>query len=371
MSIIPVNKPKYQYSEVTNVDKVKPDFGKIKPDISSRDFVGILFDRWRNVRDATEQMIAQSLISSPTSISERTGGFTLTLSNHSKRNKLDSFLMDLQRFIPKDFTKNKSLSFNVPEFGITANLPKFGWEDHVSNLDSITNSVDKKLDRIPNNMDECSITLLQKTMGPVDFDLRGVIKSDYPIVLEEHIEHTRISYDVDPEVYKFILATRMSAPTVSREVYDQSIQQNQERLQEFACIHEHFSHRTGDEQFWDIGYKGKPLSVHNLAMSLGRASASETINVEDARNATELYLENMDSVLDVQESWGYDKIPASASVTLEERRIYMFLEDHKNQNANQIAQGLGLLEKDVEKMVRMLVSKHLLFEPSPNSFSSV
>ena len=41
-------------------------------------------------------------------------------------------------------------------------------------------------------MDECSITLLQKTMGPFNFDARGLVKSDYPLVLEEHVERTRV-----------------------------------------------------------------------------------------------------------------------------------------------------------------------------------
>ena len=357
--------------KVTNINKTKPDFGKIKPDIAYHDFVGILFERWRNTRETTEQLIAQSLVSSPTSISERTGGFTLTLANFSKKNKLKFFMADLQRFIPAELTKNKPFSFKIPEFGITANLPKFGWDDHVSGLENISTDVNKKLDRIPNNMRECSITLLQKTMDPPNLDSRGVIKSDYPIVLEEYIEHTRRSHYVDPEVYKFILAVRMSSPVIPRKTYESSIQKSQEKLQEFGDIYKSFSQRKGDNQFWDMGYKGKPLSVHNLTMALGRANVSDSISIDDVEKTIKLYLENMENILDVHELWGYDKIPASASVTLEERKIYLFLEDHRAQSIQQIAYNLGLLEKDVEHTVQMLISKHLLFEPSSNRFSSV
>ena len=366
-----INRNPVKVLEITNVYRASPDFGKIKPDISSKDFVGILFDRWRNIRETTERLVAQSLVSSPTSISERTGGFTLTLGNFSKKNKLSSFLGDLRRFIPKDFTKNRSFSFKIPEFGTTASLPKLGWEDHVSSVENISNPVQKKLDRIPTGLDECSITLLPKTMGPINWNLTGVIKSDYPIVLEENVEHTRVSYDVDPAVYKFILAARMSAPTISKKVYEHSIRKNREELQKFASAYSSFLQRTGNEQFWDLGYKGKPLSVHNLTLSLGRANAADAINAKDVEDSIGLYLKNIDTMLDVNELWAYDKIPPSATMTLEERRIYSFLEENRDQNVQQIAQGLGFPEENTEKMVRMLVSKHLLFEPSPNGFSAI
>ena len=355
---------------VSDVNKAKPEFGKITPDISPKDFVGILFEKWRNIREPTEKLIAQSLISSPTEI-KRTGGFTLTLANYSKKNTLTSFLRDLQRFIPSDFTKNKTMSFTVPELGITSNLPKFGWEDHVSNLESLSSTVNEKLNRIPNSKNECSITLLQKTMGPIDFDLRGIIKSDYPLVLEENIERIRTSHDVDPEVYKFILATRMSTPTISSDVYNQSIRKCQNALSKFADIHKAFSTRTGDNQFFDLGYKGKSLSVYNLAISQSRADADDSINLEDVSKASKLYIENLNDILDVQELWGYEKIPPSVSVTLEERKIYLLLQDHKEQNTLQIAEKLKMPKKDAARSVKMLIAKHLLFEPIENKYSSV
>ena len=271
------NKP-VQVLLITDIERTKEDFGKIKPDISTKDFLGILFDKWRNIRSTTKALIAQEFVSSPTTNTERTGGFTLTLASYSKSQALSMFLKDLNRFIPNDFTKNKSLSFKIPEIGVTANLPKFGWDDNIANVENIPKNMDTKLDRIPKNMDECSITLLQKTMGPLNFDARGLIKSDYPIVLEEHVERTRVSYDVDPEIYKFILTTRMLSPTVSLDVFNKGIEKNRKELSKISDTYEAFSQRMGNEQFLDLGHRGKPLSIHNLALSFGRSNSLDTIS---------------------------------------------------------------------------------------------
>ena len=355
---------------VSDIHKTKPDFGKIKPDIPPKEFVGILFDKWRNLENATEKLIAQSLVSSPTSLAERTGGFTLTLANFSKKNALTMFMADLRRFIPKDFVKNRSLSFKIHELGITANLPKFGWEDHVSNIENISGMVDKKLDRIPNGLDECSITLLQKNW-PINFDLRGVVKSDYPIVLEELVERTRISYYVNPEISKFILATRMSAPTISADVFEHGINHNRKELSKFAETSKMASNRTGNEQFLDLGYTGKPLSVNNLALSLGRSQSLDKITNDQITKASELYLENLEYIFHVHEDGGYDEILPTATIRYEERRVYLFLKENREQTINQISENMNLPIKDIEKSTRSLLAKKLIYEPRYDRFSSV
>ncbi len=355
---------------VSDIHNTKPHFGDIKPDILPKDFVGILFDKWRNLRPTTKKLIAQSLVSSPTILAERVGGFTLTMANYSKRNALSMFLGDLRRFIPTDFVKNKSLSFKIPELGITTNLPKFGWEDHVSNLENISNILNK-LDRVPQSEGECSITLLQKTMGPLNFDLRGLVKSDYPIVLEEHVERTRLSHYVDPEVYKFIIATRMSAPTISTNTFEQGIDHSRTKLSEFAQVHEAFSKRIGHEQFLDLGYKGKPTSIYHLALSLGRSQSLDKITIDQIKRSADLYLQNLVVIMDVQETWRYDKIPAAATVSFDERRIYLLLDEIGELDIPQIAEKTNQSITYTAKLVKSLLQKNLLFEPKPGKFSSV
>ena len=131
-------------------------------------------------------------------------------------------------------------------------------------INDIPRAVDAKLDRIPKNTDEYSIALLKRTMGPFNFDVRGMIKSDYPVILEEHVERIRKTYDVDPEIYKFIMTTRLSplspSPTVSQDVFNQGIAQSREKISEFAQMYVPL--KIGDGQFLDMGYRAKP-SVHS------------------------------------------------------------------------------------------------------------
>ena len=356
---------------IKDIEKTKEDFGKIKPDISSKDFVEILFEKWRNIRGTTKALIAQDFVSSPTSTAERTGGFTLTIASYSKSNALSMFLGDLNRFIPNDFTKNKSLSFKIPELGITTNLPKFGWDDNIANVEKISEVLDKKLDRIPKNMDECSITLLQRTMGPFNFDSRGLIKSDYPIVLEEHVERIRKSYDVDPEIYKFILTTRMSSPTVSHNLLKQGLEKNATKLNKISNTFETLSQRTGNEQFLDLGHKGKPLSIHNLALSLGRSNSLDALSLDDIERASKVYIKNLENVMEVQEVWTYDQIPASAVMSIDERRMWKFLLDYPNRSVNDISVNLELAVKETEKIIRSLLSKSTIIESEFGKYTSV
>ncbi|MEX0862905.1 hypothetical protein [Nitrosopumilus sp.] len=356
---------------VIDIDKTKHDFGKIKPDISPKDFIDILFEKWRNIRGTTKALIAQDFVSSPTSTVERTGGFTLTIASYSKSNALSMFLGDLNRFIPKDFTKNKSLSFKIPELGTTANLPKFGWDDNVANVEKIPKNIDTKLDRIPKSMDECSITLLQKTMGPFNFDARGLVKSDYPIIIEEHVERNHVSYDVDPEIYKFILTTRLSSPTVSLDIFNEGIEKNRKALSTISETFESFSERTGNNQFLDLGHKGKPLSIHNLALSFGRSNSIDSITLDSIEKASKVYLKNIENVMEVQEMWGYDEIPASAVLSIEQRRVWKYLRDNSNRSENDIAENLELPIKEVQKTIQTLLSKSTIIESEFGKYTAV
>ena len=356
---------------VTDIDKTRHDFGKIKPDISPKDFSGIMFENWRNVSDATKTLIAHDFIGSPTFAAQRTGGFTLTLASYSKSNALSMFLDDLNRFIPDDFTKNRSLSFKIPELGVMANLPKFGWDSNVANVEKIPKNINVKLERIPKNLDECSITLLQKTMGPFNFDSRGLVKSDYPLILEEHVERTRVVYDVDPEIYKFVIATRLSTPTVSLDTYNQGMKKNRERLDKMSETFETLSTRTGDGQFLDLGYKGKPLSIHNLALSFGRSGSLDSVSLDGIEKASDVYFENMDDVMKIQDVWGYGHIPASAVLSTEERRTWACLLNNPNSSADSIAENMALPPKNIQKTIGSLLLKSTIIESEFGKYTAV
>src|SRR6185437_8884703 len=64
--------------EVEDIQPAKSDFGLVKPDISRKDFEQYLFDGWINIDPITQNFIAQSLVSSPTTAA-RVGGLTTSL----------------------------------------------------------------------------------------------------------------------------------------------------------------------------------------------------------------------------------------------------------------------------------------------------
>lgn len=356
---------------IDEIHQSNPDFGKIKPHISSKEFVENLFEKWQNIRESTQKLIAQSMVSSPTMINERSGGLTLTLANYSKKNSLRNFTSDLRRFIPKEFAKNKSLSYNIPELGIKNYLPKLGWSDHVFSFEHIPKLIDSKLERIPSNDDEYSITLLENTMGPLKYETRGLAKSDYPIVFEEYVEKRYNDYDVSTDVFKYLLAVHMLAPVVPLEVYEKSIEHNREEITKFIGEHETFARLSGHDQFMDLGKRGKPLSIHNLAVSIGRGDASKAISIEDVIKTSKFYFENLENVCTIQEDWVYDKIPPAATMTLEERRVYIFFAEHPASTVSDVAQKITLPNKDLQKTIKSLFFKHLLYEVRDETYSAV
>lgn len=358
---------------VRDIDKTKQDFGSVRPDISTKEFTGRLFEKWRNISDETQRLVAHNLVSSPTNMTYRAGGFTLSMASYSKKHASDMLLQDLNRFMPKDLTGNKPLSCKVPELGISVNLPKFQWDSNIANINDIPRAVDAKLDRIPKNTDEYSIALLKRTMGPFNFDARGMIKSDYPVILEEHVERIRKTYDVDPEIYKFIMTTRLSpsssSPTVSQDVFKQGIAQSREKISEFAQMY--LPLKVGDGQFLDMGYRAKPLSIHNLAMSFGRSDSLDTVSAETIKKASDVYFKNLEEIMKIQEQWGYDEVPPEAVMSTPQRRVWIFLRDNIGQTVSDISENTGYPATDVEKIIEILSRRSAIIEAEYGRYTAV
>ncbi|MDE2589942.1 MAG: hypothetical protein KGL95_09805, partial [Patescibacteria group bacterium] len=219
----------YQILVVEEIQKSKPDFGMIKPDITHKDFVKILFDRWINIDEKTQNLIAQTLISSPT-MPDRAGGLTLSLFNLTKEKLTNVFREDIRRFLPSEIRRNKPFLFDVRELGTKHTLPSFGWSEHISNFVNISSEINTKLNRTPISNDEYSISLLSDDHAPHDFSSEGLSKSDYPIILEEHLERKLGSYYTDPEIFKFFISAHMLFPSVSKEIYRQSLEYSRKEI---------------------------------------------------------------------------------------------------------------------------------------------
>ena len=364
--------------QADDIGAADPGFGQIVPEISHGEFVGLLFEKWRNVAEATQQLVAHTLTSSPGLPGRRTGGFTVTIDALSKRTILDALVGDLRRFVPPEARSGRPRELCLPEMGpagsaVPARLPGLGWGSSAAPLERIPEAVDARLDRAPRagGASEHSITLLKKADGPLPLARRGVRMSDYPAVLEEHVERRSGSYDTSPEVFKFLLAARMHRPAVGAAALGASIEKYRGMIAGFIEGREYLSAAAGGGQFLDLGIGGRPLSIYNVAASMARSRAADCVSDGDLERAGGMYMDNLKSVFDVIHDGAYDKFSARDPVRYDERRMFAFLDDRPSSSAADASAALGMDAGEAAALIDSLHRKGLLYEPAAGRYSAV
>lgn len=366
--------------QAEGIGDARPGFGQIAPEISHKDFVGLLFEKWRNVAETTQQLIAHTLTSSPGVPCRRTGGFTVTIDALTKSASLGTLASDLRRFMPSEVRTGRPLTVRLPEMGANgsaapaAKLPPLEWGSTTAQLERMPAAVDAKLDRIPGEggtAAEHSITLLKKAVGPLPLGHRGVRMSDYPAVIEEHVERRSYSYDTSAEVFKFLLAARMRRPTVSAAAFEASIEEYHAMLKKFIGEHEYLSAATGSGQFLDMGHGGRPLSVYNMAASLARSRAADCISGGDFERAGATYLDNLKTIFDVIHDGAYDSFSAEVSMKYDERRMFVYIDEHPRSSAADAAAALGITADAAGETLVSLYNKSLLYEPAIGRYAAI
>ena len=366
--------PVMQADDVRGAD---PGFGRIEPEISYGDFVGLLFEKWRNVADTTQQLIAHTLVSSPDLPCQRTGGFTVTIDALSKRTILDTLVGDLRRFIPPEVRSGRPGRLVLPGLGTagsaaSASLPGLEWASSAAPLERIPGAVDARLDRTPRGgADEYSITLLKKADGPLPLARRGVRMSDYPAVLEEHVERRSYSYDTSPEVFKFLLAARMHRPAVRTAALGAATERYRGMIERFIKRHEYLSAAAGGGQFLDMGHGGRPLSIYSVAASMARSRAADGVSEADLDRAGGMYIANLKAVFDTIHDGAYDKFSTRAPLRYDERHMFVCLGDRPASSAGDAAAALGIDPGDAAALIDSLHKKGLLYEPAVGKYSTV
>lgn len=360
--------------QILQIEDIQPSSSgieKIKPEISLAEFVDILFEKWSNIEGTTQSLIAQAFVSSPTILTQRAGGLTLTMTNFAKKLALPQLSNDLRRSIPKELLSDKPLSFEVRELGTKHALPSFGWSDHVSSFDKIPEKIKTKLDRKPQSEEEYSISLLQDHGVKLDFTNTCLIKSDYPVIIEDSIERKRQTFDSNYEIFKYLLAVHMDAPQVSADLFKKSLEYYRKELNDFIKLNEAFLKYSGNNQFLDLGINGKPLSIHNLAMSVGRGNSSETLTLDDVKSTIQLYKDNLQYVVDIQQDVLYDKLPPTASLNHSERRVYRYFFDHGPTTIEECSAFIKMQNDECVRIVNSLLTKSLLYDCGNGFYNAV
>lgn len=347
---------------IENIVPTKPEIDTVKPNISQKDFEEIIFENWINIDETSQNLIAQGLVSSPTT-STRAGGLTLSLFRLPAQRSLSDLLKyDLRRSIPPEIYHDRPSLFEIREFGVQHKMPSYGWSEIMSDFDEAPKSFNSKLARIPATNEEYSISLFSQKSMPDDLNSQASVKSDYPIVLEELIERRKNLSDPDPEIYKYLISVHMSSPTVSTKIFKEAIDYSREELKNLAEVNESLSKYMGHNAFLDLSINGKPLSVMNFALSRTRSSMSNSISLEDVKHATNDYKKNLEHVIDV---WEGDllssKIPRSASLNFDERKILNFLLEKGPSTITEIATSLKITIYECEKIMRSLDLKKIIY----------
>ena len=376
----PAALPDGRVDHVLQADDVRgadPGFGRIEPEMSHGDFVGLLFEKWRNVADTTRQLIAHTLVSSPELPGRRTGGFTVTIDALSKRTILDDLAGDLRRFVPAEARSGRPGRLGLPGLGAagsdaSASLPGLEWASSAAPLERIPGAVDARLDRTPRGgADEHSITLLKKADGSLPLGRRGVRMSDYPAVLEEHVERRSYSYDASPEVFKFLLAARMHRPAVGAAALGAATERYRGMIEQFVKGHEYLSAAAGGGQFLDMGHGGRPLSIYSMAASMSRSRAADGVSEVDLDRAGGMYIANLKAVFDTIHDGAYDKFSTRAPLRYDERHMFACLDDRPASSAGDAAAALGIDPGAAAALIDSLYKRGLLYEPAVGRYSTV
>lgn len=352
----------YNVLMVENMIPTKPEIDALKPDISQKDFEQIVFENWINIDETSQNFIAQGLVSSPTTLT-RAGGLTLSLFRLPAQRSLSDLLKsDLRRSIPPEIYQDRPSFFEIREFGIQHKMPSYGWSEIMGDFDAIPKNFNFKLSRIPTTNEEYSISLFSQKSMPDDLNSQALVKSDYPIVLDELIERRKNISDPDPEIYKYLISVHMSSPTVSTKTFKETMDYSREELKNFAEVNEFLSKYMGRNAFLDLSVNGKPLSVMNFALSRTRSSMSNSVSLEDVKHATSDYKKNLEHVIDVWEGELLSsKIPRSASLNFDERRVLKFLIEKGPNTITEIAVNLKITSYECEKIMRSLDLKKIIY----------
>jgi hypothetical protein len=353
------------------ITPTKEDFGKIDPDISQKDFEQTLFDGWINIDPITQNLIAQNYVSSPTT-SERAGGITLSLFNPPRNQRVvNSLHADIRRLIPPEIYGTRDPVFDVHELDRKHSLPSFNWSERIDDVDN-PSSILPLLERMPHAHEEYSISLLSRGSAPRSLDSIGIVKSDYPIVLEDHMERKRNSSYTSPEITKFLIAAQMNSPSVEPDFMEKSIQYARDEIEKLAREREDLAMTLGHNQFLDLGINGKPLSIVNLAISRVRSLIDHTMVLEDTKKTTDDYLDNLKHVSHVWfDELAISKIHPLATLGSEEHRILALLHNKGPHSIQDTSNTLKLDYHDCAKVFRSLLYKHAIFEHSDGKYDAV
>jgi hypothetical protein len=365
----------YKKLIVEDVRLDTPDYKKFRSDIKPSEFQGNLFENWSNIDPIQENFLTQYFISSP-SLPSRVGGITVSMFNPPRQTMLVRRLnADLRRSIAPELLGTKKMIFDIPELNKKHRLLPFDWNEEISDFEKIPQNTQELLNRktSTNNLEQ-SISLLSKKHQPNNFDSFGLVKSDYPIVIEEHVERKNHSPYADLKMTQFIVASHMNTPSIEQKTYDESLIHVRKELKKFVDTKTHLATKLlGHEKMLDLDFNGKPTSILNLAVSQQRISNTDIVDKNKVISATKDYVKNLDIVFRVwDDRTAGGKIHPLARLSFDEEKVLVFLHKYGPHTFEEICKATELSHDRGRKVIDDLYNmKNAIYMHSKNKYDAI
>lgn len=314
---------------VTSFEEMKPDLGEMKPDLRYHDFKEILFEGIFNVDAATQDFIAHSFVSSPTSLG-RIGGLSLSLYNEYDRHKKAGILQRyLLGFLPKEVLVSESYEISVEGLQ-RLELDPFGWSYKSLDIESLVPRQTSELLARPVDQaalsQEISISLFSKDRKPKSLRDPAAALSDAPIVVERDVEKGRGVFEPDPKVFQFMVATHVVQTALPDVTYKKSLKYIDQELEKLMSEYPLLLKESGRGMLLDLNIHGKPRSLLHLGLSDGRSSLQQEVTLDAVEKAVKLFIDNLENAMVAWEDiHPTDKDFNLAGIAPEARKIIGFI----------------------------------------------
>ena len=365
----------YKGLVIESIKSDKPDHNKFSPDIKSSDFVGNLFENWINVDPIQQNFLAQYFVSSPPS-PRRVGGFTTSLFSAPRELKVARTLYrDLRTSVAPELLGSKKPIFEIPELKRSHELRLFEWNETSSDFEELSQNTRESLNRKPNHsFSERSIALLSNRHKPKDFQSLGLVKSDYPITIEEYVERRGSPY-TSLKMTQFLIAAHLNSPSIEQKIYDDALVHARKEIKKFTeAKGDLAAHLLGPNKMLNLDFDGKPSSILNLAVSRQRLLSTKTVNESIIVSTTNDYIKNLDRAFKIwdEKTAGGAINPFVNQLGLDEEKILGFLYKEGPRTFDEICKATGLSHDACNRAINYLYYRaNLIYQYSQTEYDVI
>jgi len=361
----------YSVFSVDDFQTVNMNLDIIKPDISFKDFEGLLFDNWNDVSSEITDSIGLSMVSSPADFYRQLGGLTtdLFLDREQRRDytMAKNLVNDVRSRIDNELLEEWDVQLPYGDF----KLNPLRWKQFSLDADSETELQMPLLKRQhAGEARELTLNLGSSLAAPPRVDDIAVSNSDLPLILPASVERRKRG-STDPAITKFLLPTHQNPIVAPRGVLDTWMPKISEKIERVRLT---YADVTGFARLMNPDlHIGLTMGVVHTALALSRSQGDSRLTEGAVEESLQLSVKSWTAAL---EKWSevnrastsiQDQLRASAP---EQRQIYFYVKDHKDLSKQDIKYILFNELKDqlFDRMFDDMWKRGLVYEFQPNKY---